>query len=107
MARSLLDFLKTWFPAKRQPVTAASLAPLVLFLLVYAGGIVMCEWQGWLRFSYWSAFAIMALTPWFWWMSYQGFSGLGRTRSVVALLSSTYASRTVCGDLGGTKGGPP
>jgi uncharacterized membrane protein/Mg-chelatase subunit ChlD len=87
MPHSFVDFLRTWFPARRQPVTGASLAPLLLFLLLYAALIIGCEWQGWLRFSYWGAFWVMALAPWFWWISHQGFSGLGRTRSVVALVS--------------------
>ena len=87
MRQKLTELIRSWFPPARQKVTVASALPPVLFLVAFAAAVVLCEWQGWLRFSYWGAFWIMALAPWFWWMSLQGFSGLGKARSTVALLT--------------------
>lgn len=86
MRHRLTDLLSTWFPRRRQPVSRSSLLVLFIFLLVYAGSVFTCEWRGWLRFSYWSAFWIMAVSPWFWWMAVQGFSGMGKVRTHVALI---------------------
>ena len=86
MIHSLKEILGTWFPKRRQPVTLTSAAVLLVFLFFYAGAAIACEWQGWLRFSFWSAFWIMALAPLFWWQSLQGYSGLGKTRGYLALL---------------------
>ncbi|MGK0188407.1 MAG: putative membrane protein [Verrucomicrobiales bacterium] len=86
MRYQIADFLCTWFPRKRLPLDWRSVAVPVVFLLVYASAVIACEWRGWLRFSYWSAFWIMALTPWIWWMALQGFSGLGKVRSNMALI---------------------
>ncbi|MEZ5326242.1 MAG: VWA domain-containing protein [Verrucomicrobiales bacterium] len=86
MRERVSDIFSTWFPKKRQAVSFSSALVWIVFLVVYAVAVIACEWQGWLRFSYWSAFWIMVLTPWFWWMSLHGYSALGQTRSNVALV---------------------
>jgi Ca-activated chloride channel homolog len=86
MRERLTDLLSTWFPKRRQPVTLSSALVLIAFLVACASAVFACEWRGWLRFSYWSAFWILLLAPWFWWMALHGYSALGKTRSNVALL---------------------
>jgi uncharacterized membrane protein/Mg-chelatase subunit ChlD len=58
----------------------------VAFLAVYLGTWLFLELAVLIRFSSPQALALLAVTPWFWWMHAAGWSGLGRGRAVVALL---------------------
>ena len=75
------------FPPARRPVTAAALAPLLVFLILFGAGCVFVEWRGVLRFSYLPAFALAAVMPWIWWLHHAGGAGLSRGRALVALLT--------------------
>src|SRR6185436_18076762 len=72
-------------PAARRTVTLATVLPLLIFLLVYAAAIVVCEWQGWVRFTWRPAFLLMLATPWLWWLHVTGWSGLSGWRAQLAL----------------------
>lgn len=63
------------------------LAPLIGFLAVYAAVCLALEWRSVLRFTYRPAFVFLLLTPWLWWLSVAGGSGLGGARATVALLT--------------------
>lgn len=63
------------------------LAPLLAFLAVFGGTCFALEWRRVLLFTHPSAFWWTLVTPWFWWMSEAGYSGLPRTRALVALFT--------------------
>ena len=83
----LPSFLPVLFPTARKRVTWWAAVPLLGFLVVYGAVCFALEWRGMLRFTYRPAFALLFLTPWFWWMSVVGGSGLGGVRATVALLT--------------------
>jgi hypothetical protein len=80
-------FFRSIFPPARKPVTWRAVVPLVGFLAVFAGAVVILEWRDILRFTRPVAFWLTVFVPWFWWLHHAGGSGLGGTRAVVALLT--------------------
>ncbi len=79
-------FIRSLLPLARQRLTWRSVAPLAIFLIAFLGLSVALEWRGILRFNYRPAFALLAFTPWVWWMHHTGGSGLGKGRALAALL---------------------
>ncbi len=86
MIASLQRLLLRIFPRPRGRVTWPQALPLLLFLLVFAALCVGLEWADRLLFSRPWMFLLMLVTPWVWWMHVAGYSGLPRSRAVVALL---------------------
>ena len=80
-------FVRQLIPPARQRVTWGAVAPLLVFLVLFAAVCVAVEMRGVLRFTYRPAFALMVLTPWLWWLHHAGGAGLGKVRGVVALLT--------------------
>ncbi len=79
-------FISALIQPPRRAVTWRAVAPLVVFLVVFAGLVLFLEMRGVLRFTRLNAFWLIAVAPWFWWMHHAGGSGLSGVRSVVALL---------------------
>lgn len=79
--------IRVLFPPARQPLTWRALLPLVLFLVLFIAVVIALEWRGVLRFTNRPAFALLAVTPWLWWMHHASGSGMGKGRAVVALLT--------------------
>jgi len=79
--------IRALFPPARRRVTFRALAPLLVFLALFAGGCVFVEWRGLLRFSYRPAFALAVVLPWVWWLHHAGGGGLSRGRAGVALVT--------------------
>src|SRR5262245_32504160 len=77
--------LASFFPAPRQPVRAIDAAPLLLFLAAFVGLCVYLDVTHQLLFARPAAFALLAVTPWLWWMHVAGYAGLGRARGILAL----------------------
>ncbi len=73
-------------PAARRPVTRWSIAPLVTFLFLFVFLLIFLEMRGILRFTRPAMFALLAFTPWMWWMHHAGGSGLVGFRGTLALL---------------------
>lgn len=80
-------FLLRIFPQPRKPVTWLAAIPLVAFLLVAATAVFLCEYRGWLRFTWKPAFFLLLFTPWVWWMHVAGWSGLSGWRAQLAFQS--------------------
>jgi uncharacterized membrane protein len=80
-------FLLSIFPPARRPVTWLALLPLVIFLAIAATAIVLCEWRGWVRFTWKPAFWLLLVAPWVWWLHFAGWSGLTGWRAHIALQS--------------------
>lgn len=74
------------FPAPRKPLTLRSALPLILFLACFGAGCMLLEIFRILTFSSPKAFFLLLAMPWIWWLHLVGFSGLGKARSMVALL---------------------
>jgi uncharacterized membrane protein/Mg-chelatase subunit ChlD len=72
-------------PARRRPTWRAAL-PLVAFLFLFVLIVVLMEWRGVLRFTRPWMLALLAVTPWMWWMHHAGGSGIAGARGGVALL---------------------
>jgi len=85
--RIIRRILSGLFPRPRGPVTWQDAAPLAVFLLLYAVLCVVLEWRHVLLFSYPTAFVLMAVTPWVWWLQICGGTGLSRRRQVAAFLT--------------------
>ena len=83
---ALRQFWQQVFPRARQPMTWKSALPLILFLLIFGGLCLWLELSNRLMFVRPWAFALLLVTPWVWWMSAAGFSGLSRGRNLIALL---------------------
>jgi uncharacterized membrane protein/Mg-chelatase subunit ChlD len=78
--------LQQFFPRARKPATWRSALPLIVFLTGLAALVVFLEWRGLLRFTWKPAFALLAVTPWIWWLHFAGGSGLTGARGTFALL---------------------
>lgn len=77
--------LRSLFPPPRRRVRLVDAIPLVLFLVAFVGTCLYLELTHKLLFARPSAFALLAITPWMWWLSFAGYAGLSRARSIVAL----------------------
>jgi hypothetical protein len=56
-------------------------------LLLYGGAVLYLELADVILFASPGAFLLVAFLPWLWWMHVAGMSGLGRVRSVAAILT--------------------
>ncbi len=74
-------------PAARTPITWRAALPLIIFLALFLGACVVAEMRGLLRFTYRPAFWLTLALPWIWWLHLAGFSGLGKGRALVALIT--------------------
>jgi hypothetical protein len=63
------------------------LLPLLIFFVIVATAIVLCEWRGWVRFTWKPAFWLLLAAPWVWWLHFAGWSGLTGWRAQIALMS--------------------
>ncbi len=81
--------VKRWFrivfPPRRGPIGVREALPLVLFLAAYAAAVIALEQTHTLLFTRRSAFGLMVVSVWVWWMWLTGASGLSRNRALVAL----------------------
>ena len=75
------------FPRPRKPVSWRAAVPLIVFLLAYLALCLSLELSETLLFARPWAFALMLVTVWVWWMHVAGFSGLGRSRALIALIT--------------------
>lgn len=80
-----LQWLRMIFPAPYKPLTWRRVLPLVLFLLLFVGGIVALHLLDVMLFTRPIAFVLLLLTPWIWWMSLAGGGGLTGWRGPAAL----------------------
>ncbi|MBN1808222.1 MAG: VWA domain-containing protein [Planctomycetes bacterium] len=74
------------FPARRRQVTVAGVLPLALFMVVFFAAWGVFELTRFITFQSPVMMGLVAVTPWIWWMSYQGWGGLDRVRSLFALV---------------------
>ncbi|MFY9256053.1 MAG: VWA domain-containing protein [Fuerstiella sp.] len=74
------------FPPPRRPVRWTAAIPLVGFLLVFATLMLYLVYSNTVDFLYPSAFLLLLVTPWIWWMQAAGHSGLTVGRGNVALV---------------------
>jgi uncharacterized membrane protein len=79
------QILLSVFPPPRTPVTFRRALPLVVFLILYLVLCVGLEWTERLLFARPTAFALLVVTVWIWWMHLGGSSGLSRFRGLLAL----------------------
>ncbi|MEX2213158.1 MAG: glutamine amidotransferase [Phycisphaeraceae bacterium] len=84
---SVYKFRTALLPPSRQPVSAASIAPLLIFLLVFIGGCLLLDYLHVIFFSRLWPFWFVLVMPWIWWMHVAGYAGLTRSRSVIALIA--------------------
>ena len=73
-------------PPPRKRVTVGAALPLLIFLVVFAGGCLVASGLRWVEFSSLTPFWLLGLSLWVWWLQVAGYSGLGRVRSTAALL---------------------
>lgn len=81
------QILQTIFPKPRGPVTWRATFPLIVFLAGYAVLCFALEWRHVLLFANPTAFVLMLLTVWVWWMHLWGLSGLSRRRQMFAFVT--------------------
>jgi uncharacterized membrane protein len=77
-------------PPARRVVTWRSALPLVIWALLFAALVVVCEWRGWVRFTWKPAFFLLLAAPWVWWLHCAGWSGLSGWRAHLALQSRLW-----------------
>ncbi len=82
---AVLRLVHRLVPPPRRPLARLAAWPLVLFLLLVAGGLVAVEKAQLLRFASPWAFAWLAVTPWIWWLHAAGWGGLHGARALLAL----------------------
>jgi Ca-activated chloride channel homolog len=82
MGRRILHSL---LPRARKRVTPLDALSLVAFLLLFAGLCLYLDRSHRLLFARPGAFALLAVTPWMWWMHVAGYAGLSRFRGILAL----------------------
>jgi uncharacterized membrane protein len=80
------QFLNSLFPRPRGRVSWTDALPLVIFLIVFAGGCLWLELSDKLMFLRPWAFALIVVAPWVWWMAVAGYAGLSKSRSLVSML---------------------
>jgi Ca-activated chloride channel homolog len=77
-------------PASRKPVGWLSAVPLFIWAAMFSTLIVLCEWKGWVRFTWKPAFYLLLAAPWVWWLHCAGWSGLSGWRGHLALQSRLW-----------------
>ena len=73
-------------PPPRKRVTAGATLPLLIFLALFIGCCWFVSFRRLIEFTSLAPFGLLALGLWIWWLHLAGYSGLGRSRAVVALL---------------------
>ncbi len=76
----------SFFPRPRQPVSWRDAWPVVGFLAAYAGLCLWLVFSKRVMFARPQMFALMAVSPWVWWMAVAGYAGLSKSRAAVATL---------------------
>ncbi|HLJ11081.1 MAG TPA: VWA domain-containing protein, partial [Planctomycetaceae bacterium] len=79
-------FLLSVFPPPRGRLRWVDALPLLLFLAVFAGVCLYLELNHILLFARPAAFGLLAATAWIWWLHAAGYAGLGKMRSLLALV---------------------
>ncbi len=74
------------FPRPRGRIAWASIAPLVVFLILFGGALLYIELAHPLIFTSPGWLWLFLLSPWFWWQFATGMSGLRGTRAFAAQL---------------------
>jgi len=86
LARAWGNFRHFVWPIPRQTPHWSAVWPLGLFLGLYAGTIWWLEHRGLVLFANPKWFALLACTPWIWWLAQGGYAGLAGWRSTASLL---------------------
>lgn len=86
LVTTLLRLPRRLVPTPRRPLSRWAIWPLVLFGAAFASTMVLLEHYQVLRFAAPWAFMWLIVTPWVWWLSAAGWSGLSGLRAQVALL---------------------
>ena len=79
-------FFRTLLPPPRKPVRAWDAWPLIAFLVVFGIGAWAISFFDLLEYTYPEWFWLLLLTPWVWWLSEHGGSGLRGGRAIASLL---------------------
>jgi uncharacterized membrane protein len=82
---TVLDVLRSVFPAPRRPLRGRDLLPIVLFLAIFGGGCLALELAGAVLFVRSEAFFLTIATVWLWWLFLAGATGLSPARANTAL----------------------
>lgn len=85
--RRLRAVLVSLFPPPRKAVRWFDAWPLALFLVVFVGAVVWLEATDRMLFERPWWFALLAVTPWIWWLSVAGVGGLTKGRAFAALMT--------------------
>ena len=82
---TVLDVLRSVFPAPRRPLRGRDLRPIVPFLAIFGGGCLALELAGAVLFVRSEAFFLTIATVWLWWLFLAGATGLAPARATVGL----------------------
>jgi uncharacterized membrane protein len=74
-------------PPPRKRMTFAAVLPLLIFLLLFAGGCLFVSLRHLMQFSNLAPFGLLVLSVWIWWLQVAGYSGLSGVRATVALVA--------------------
>jgi uncharacterized membrane protein/Mg-chelatase subunit ChlD len=74
-------------PPPRKRLTFGAVLPLVVFLVVFAGGCGFVSLRHIVEFSTLAPFGLLLLSVWIWWLQLAGYSGLSGVRATVALIA--------------------
>lgn len=79
-------FFRTLLPPPRKPVRPWDVWPLAAFLIVFAIAAWAVSFFDLIAYTYPEWFWLLLLTPWVWWLSEHGGSGLRGGRAIASLL---------------------
>ena len=82
---TVLNALRSVFPAPRRPLRGRDLLPLALFLAIFGAGCLTLELTGVVLFVRPEAFLLTLVTVWLWWLFLAGATGLSPARAKTAL----------------------
>ena len=82
---TVLGIVRSVFPSPRRPLRGRDPLPLVLFLLLFAGGCLALELAEVVLFVRPEAFVLTIASVWIWWMFLAGATGLSPARANTAL----------------------
>ncbi|MFT5325169.1 MAG: putative membrane protein [Planctomycetaceae bacterium] len=82
---TVLDVLRSVFPAPRRPLRGRDLLQIVLFLAIFGGSGLTLELAGAVLFVRPAAFLLTIATVWLWWLFLAGATGLSPARANTAL----------------------
>lgn len=86
MKPALAHLRTALFPPPREGLSWRAAWPLGVFLAAFIIGCVLVDAMDWVVFTWPSAFALLLLTPWLWWMYLAGYSGLRGWRADASLI---------------------